>query len=73
MLHSDAAQEFLSEALELMTTAANIETTTALGHNAAAGNSLVEAFWRCWNRCTRVLPDDLHLKWPELTARICFA
>ena len=35
VLHSDAAQEFLSEALELLTTAANIETTTTLGHNAA--------------------------------------
>jgi hypothetical protein len=72
ILHSDAAQEFLSEALELMTTAANIETTTTLGHNAA-GNSLVEVFWRYWNRCMRILPDDLYLKWPELTARICFA
>jgi transposase InsO family protein len=72
VLHSDAAQEFLSEALELLTTAANIETTTTLGHNAA-GNSLVEVFWRYWNRCMRILPDDLYNKWPELAARICFA
>jgi transposase InsO family protein len=72
ILHSDAAQEFLSEALELMTTAAAIETTTTLGHNAA-GNSLVEVFWRYWNRCMRILPDDLYMKWPELAARICFA
>jgi len=72
VLHSDAAQEFLSEALELLTTAAQIETTTTLGHNAA-GNSLVEVFWRYWNRCMRILPDDLYLKWPELASRICFA
>ena len=72
ILHSDAAQEFLSEALELLTTAALIETTTTLGHNAA-GNSLVEVFWRFWNRCMRILPDDLYLKWPELASRICFA
>jgi hypothetical protein len=72
VLHSDAAQEFLSEALELLTTAAQIETTTTLGHNAA-GNSLVEVFWRCWNRCMRILPDDLYHKWPELASRICFA
>ena len=34
VLHSDAAQEFLSEALELFATTAQIETTTTLGHNA---------------------------------------
>ena len=72
ILHSDAAQEFLSEALELLATAAQIETTTALGHNAA-GNSLIEVFWRYWNRCMRILPDDLYSRWPELASRICFA
>jgi hypothetical protein len=72
ILHSDAAQEFLSEALDLMTTAAHIETTTTLGHDAA-GNSLVEVFWRFWNRCMRILPVDLYARWPELASRICFA
>ena len=71
-LHSDAAQEFLSESLELLAQAAHIETTTTLGHNAA-GNSLVEVFWRYWNRCMRILPDDLYLRWPELASRICFS
>ena len=59
ILHSDAAQEFLSEALALVAAAAHIETTTTLGHNAA-GNSLVEAFWGFWNRCMRILPVDLY-------------
>ena len=72
ILHSDAAQEFLSESLELLATAAHIETTTTLGHNAA-GNSLIEVFWRYWNRCMRILPDDLYSRWPELASRICFA
>ena len=72
ILHSDAAQEFLSEALELLAESAQIQTTTTLGHNAA-GNSLVEVFWRYWNRCMRILPDDMYLRWPELASRICFA
>jgi hypothetical protein len=72
VLHSDAAQEFLSEALELPTATDQIETTTTFGHDAA-GNSLVEVFWRCWNRCMRMLPGDLCHKWPELASRICFA
>jgi hypothetical protein len=71
-LHSDAAQEFLSESLELLAQAAHVETTTTLDHNAA-GNSLVEVFWRHWNRCMRILPDDLYLRWPELASRICFS
>ena len=69
--HSDAAQEFLSEALELLAATADIETTTALGHNAA-GNSLVEVFWRHCNRAMRILPEDQHKCWPELASRICF-
>ena len=71
-LHSDAAQEFLSEALELLAESAQIQTTTTSGHDAA-GSSLVEVFWRCWNRCTRISPDDVCLRWPELSSRICFA
>jgi hypothetical protein len=42
-LHSDAAPEFLSEALALLAQAANIKTTTTLGHNAR-GNGTVEVF-----------------------------
>jgi transposase InsO family protein len=71
-LHSDSAQEFLSGSLELLAETAQIQTTTALGHDAA-GNSLVEVFWRCWSRCMRILPDDMHKRWPELASRICFA
>ncbi len=36
VLHSDDAPEFLSEALQLLAKAANIQTTTTLGHNAVA-------------------------------------
>jgi transposase InsO family protein len=49
-LHSDAAPEFLSEALALLAQAADIRTTTTLGHNAR-DNGTIEVFWRFWNRC----------------------
>ena len=44
-LHSDAAQEFLSEALRLLTESTGISTTTTLGH-AANANGTIEVFWR---------------------------
>jgi hypothetical protein len=72
VLHIDAAQEFLSEALELLTAAADIEMATALGQNAA-GNSLVEVFWRRCDRATRILPEGQCKCWPELVSRTCFA
>ena len=72
MLHSDAAPEFLSEALDLLAQAADIRTTTTLGHNAR-GNGTIEVFWRFWNRCMRMLPDDHYCRWPEFASRIAFA
>jgi hypothetical protein len=72
ILHSDAAPEFLSEALHLLTESTGISTTTTLGH-AANANGTVEVFWRYWNRCMRLLPDDHYLQWPIFTSRICWA
>jgi hypothetical protein len=72
ILHSDAAPEFLSEALRLLTESIGISTTTTLGH-AANANGSVEVFWRYWNRCMRLLPDDLYAIWPVFTSRICWA
>jgi transposase InsO family protein len=71
-LHSDAAPEFLSEALELLAKAVDIRTTTTLGHNAR-GNGTIEDFWRFWNRCLRLLPDDHYAQWPSFASRITFA
>jgi hypothetical protein len=45
VLHSDDAPEFISEALELLAKAADIKTTTTLGHNAR-GNATIEVWWR---------------------------
>ena len=72
ILHSDAAQEFLSELMKLVSEATDTHTTTTLGHNAR-GNSTIEVFWRCWNRCMRILPDDHYRRWPEFAARIVYA
>ena len=52
--------------------ATDTQTTTTMGHNAKA-NGVIEVFWRFWNRCMRLLPDDQYRKWPQLAARICFA
>ena len=72
VLHSDAAPEFLSKALELLAEAASIRTTTTLAHNAR-GNGTIEVFWRYWNRCMRLLPDDHYARWPAFASRIAFA
>jgi transposase InsO family protein len=72
VLHSDAAPEFLSEALALVAKATDISTTTTLAHNAR-GNGTIEIFWRFWNRCLRLLPDDHYRVWPSFASRICFA
>jgi hypothetical protein len=72
VLHSDAAPEFLSEALALLANAADITTTTTLAHNAR-GNGTIEVFWRLWNRCLRLLPDDHYAHWPAFAQRIAFA
>ena len=56
----------------MLAAAAEIETTTMLGHDAT-GNSFVEVFWRHWNRAMRILPEDQCKRWPELASRICFA
>ena len=72
VLHSDDAPEFVSEALDLLAKAADIKTTTTLGHNAR-GNSTIEVFWRYWNRCMRLLSDDHYLCWDDFAQRIAFA
>jgi transposase InsO family protein len=70
-LHSDDAPEFISEALDLLAKAADIQTTTTLGHNAR-GNATIEVWWRFWNRCMRLLSDDAYQRWPEFAQRIAF-
>ncbi len=72
ILHSDAAPEFLSEAMQLLAKAADIHTTTTMGHYAR-GNGTIEVFWRFWNRCLRFLPDDHYKRWPAFASRITFA
>jgi transposase InsO family protein len=71
-LHSDAAPEFLSEALALLSQTADIQTTTTLAHNAR-GNGTIEVFWRFWNRCLRMLSDEHYCQWPVFASRIAFA
>jgi hypothetical protein len=46
--------------------------TTTMAHNARS-NGIMEVFWRFWNRCMRLLPDDQYQVWPTLVARIQFA
>jgi hypothetical protein len=71
-LHSDDAPEFVSEAMDLLAQAADIRTTTTMGHNAR-GNGRIEVFWRYWNRCMRILSDEHYLRWPSFASRITFA
>jgi transposase InsO family protein len=72
VLHSDAAPEFLAKARDLLAQAADIRTTTTLAHNAR-GNGTIEVFWRFWNRCMRILPDDQYARWPPLPRASCLS
>jgi hypothetical protein len=58
--------------MELLAKAADIHITTTMGHNAR-GNGTIEVFWRFWNRCLRMLPDDRYKRWPSFASRITFA
>jgi hypothetical protein len=71
-IHFDSAPEFMSEAMNEMADALEIELITTMGHSAHS-NGIVEVFWRFWNRCMRLLPDDHYKKWPAFKSRICFA
>jgi hypothetical protein len=62
----------MSEAMRELADALEIELTTTMGHSAHS-NDVVEVFWRFWNRCMRLLPDDHYKKWPAFKSRICFA
>ena len=45
----------------------------APSYSASRGNSTIEVFWRCWNRCMRMLPDDHYHRLPAFTSRIVYA
>jgi hypothetical protein len=72
ILHCDEAPEFMSELLKEVANITETLITTTMGHNARS-NGIIEVFWRFWNRCMRLLPDDHYSKWPSFAARIAFA
>jgi hypothetical protein len=72
ILHCDEAPEFLSELMAALLDITETTLTTTLGHNARS-NGIIEVFWRYWNRCMRMLPDDQYRHWPRYVSRIGFA
>jgi transposase InsO family protein len=72
ILHCDEAPEFMSELLKELANITETLITTTMGHNARS-NGIIEVFWRFWNRCMRLLPDDQYVQWPSFAARITFA
>jgi hypothetical protein len=72
VLHCDEAPEFMSELMAALMEITETTMTTTLGHNARS-NGVIEVFWRYWNRCMRMLPDDQYRQWPRFAARIAFA
>ncbi len=68
----DEAPEFLSELMTALLEITETTMTTTLGHNARS-NGVIEVFWRYWNRCMRMLPDDQYRQWPRFISRITFA
>jgi transposase InsO family protein len=72
ILHCDEAPEFMSELMKALLEITETTLTTTMAHNAGS-NGIIEVFWRFWNRCMRLLPDDQYKVWPSLLARIVFA
>ncbi len=72
IIHSDEAQEFMSELLAHITAATGTTRTTTCGHNAQ-GNGEIESWWRFWNRAMKFLSPTDYLIWPSFAQRICFA
>jgi hypothetical protein len=72
ILHCDEAPEFMSKFVKELLNITETVLTTTMGHNARS-NGIIDVFWRYWNRCMRLLPDDQCAHWPRFLARICFA
>jgi transposase InsO family protein len=72
ILHCDEAPEFMSELLRALAEITETTLTTTLAHNAKS-NGTIEIFWRYWNRCMKLLPDDQYNQWPRFVSRIVFA
>jgi hypothetical protein len=72
ILPCDEAPEFMSELMAALLEITETTITTTLGHNARS-NGVIEVFWRYWNRCMRMLPDDQYRQWPRFISRIAFA
>jgi transposase InsO family protein len=71
-LHCDEAPEFMSELLKALADITETTLTTTLAHNARS-NGIIEIFWRYWNRCMKLLPDDQYHQWPRFVSQIVFA
>ncbi len=67
ILHCDEAPEFMSELMKALLDITETTLTTTMAHNARS-NGIIEVFWRFWNRCMRLLPDDQYKVWPTLLA-----
>jgi hypothetical protein len=72
ILHCDEAPEFMSELFKALADITETTLTTTMAHNARS-NGIIEVFWRYWNRCMRLLPDDQYKEWPRFISRIVFA
>ena len=72
VIHSDEAQEFMSELLSQITAATGTARTTTCGHNAQS-NGEIECWWRYWNRAMKFLSPTDYERWPSFAQRICYA
>jgi hypothetical protein len=58
IIHSNEAQEYMSELLSQLTAATGTTRTTTCGDNAQS-NGEIECWWRYWNRAMKFLcPSD---------------
>jgi hypothetical protein len=72
VIHCDEAPEFMSAMVAALLEVTKTTLTTTLGHNARS-NGIIEVFWRYWNRCMKMPPDDQYHQWPRFVSRNVFA
>jgi hypothetical protein len=71
-IRSDHAAEFVSQAARELAKQHQYQITTTMGY-LPTGNSTIEAFWRFFGRCLRIMSDEQYHNLPEHLMPIQFA
>ena len=63
-IHSDAAREFISKAMQRLCQIVGCQQTTTLAHHPT-GNSTIERLWQWVGACLRIMTKEQYLEWEK--------